>query len=504
MAGNFFQTLIETCPAQPADPCLETETGRRLSYGELFDLAARLSAVLRSLGAAPGDRVMVQAAKSPEALGLYLACLRGGFVHMPLNTAYTRSELEYFASDAQPRVIVCDPQARPALAAIAAEHAPAARVETLAADGGGSLTEQARGAPADQRIAPVGAGQQAAMIYTSGTTGRPKGVMLTHENLRANALTLHRAWGFRAGDVLLHALPIFHVHGLFVASHCALLNGSLMHFLPRFTVAAVLERLPRSTVMMGVPTFYTRLLAEPAFDAGLCRPMRLFISGSAPLHEETFTEFEARTGHRILERYGLSETGMNTSNPLAGERVPGTVGPPLPGVDVRVCDEQDTPLPAGEVGMVQVKGPNVFAGYWGQPEQTAGELTADGFFRTGDLGRFDPAGYLTIVGRAKDMIISGGYNVYPKEVERVLDACPGVAESAVFGVPDPDLGEAVTAAVVARSPEDSLDVDAILAAARAELAGYKVPKRIWVREALPRNTMGKVQKARLRAEHGTR
>jgi malonyl-CoA/methylmalonyl-CoA synthetase len=377
----------------------------------------------------------------------------------------------------------------------------------------GTLLAAAAPFPDKFRTVPRAASDLAAILYTSGTTGRSKGAMLTHGNLDANAQTLDEFWGFRkqresgSHDVLLHALPLFHVHGLFVALHCALLSGGSMLFLNKFDVRQILALLPRATVFMGVPTFYTRLLGEDAFDRHACANLRLFVSGSAPLLQETFEEFGRRTGHTILERYGMSETLMLVSNPYFGaasERIGGTVGVPLPGVSVRVVDERDKPLPEGEIGNVQVRGPNVFSGYWRMPEKTAEEFTADGFFRTGDVGQFGgegrPSNYLTLVGRSKDLIISGGYNVYPKEIEGYIDAMPGIVESAVIGLPHPDFGEAVAAVVVAQ-PQAEVDGEAIVARLKAQIANFKVPKRVWVVTELPRNAMGKVQKNVLRERH---
>ncbi len=498
MSDNLFELFAARFPGDRAAEFLRTPTGRRCSYAELDERSARLAAVLRAEGVQPGDRVAVQVEKSPEALFLYLACLRVGAVFLPLNTAYRPQELEYFLGDAEPALTVCGPQAAAVVTGLATA-AGCRRVFTLDADGGGSLAEAAVAAAPDPEVTPRGPDDIAAILYSSGTTGRPKGAMLTHRNLASNARTLVRAWGFRPGDVLLHALPIFHAHGLFVAGHCALLNGSRMIFLPKFDAEQVAALLPEATVFMGVPTFYVRLLALPEFGADTCRHIRLFVSGSAPLAAETFEEFRRRTGHAILERYGMTETTMNISNPYEGERRAGTVGQPLPGVEVRVADSDDRPLADGEVGELQVRGPNVFKGYWRQPEKTAAEFTADGFFRTGDLGRRDPGdGYITIVGRAKDMIISGGYNVYPREIEDVIDALDGVAESAVVGMPHADFGEAGLAVVVRRPQRTQPDGAAVLAACRDSLANYKVPKLVVFADELPRNTMGKVQKNALR------
>ncbi|HZP30332.1 MAG TPA: malonyl-CoA synthase [Acidimicrobiia bacterium] len=459
------------------------------TYGDALRGSAQLAHALTSLGAGPGDRVAVQVEKSPLAVLLYLACVRSGAVLVPMNTAYSDAEVEYLLGDAEPAVVVCDP--------VRAGSVRAPHVVTADARGDGSLAELAAAQPDTFDDVDRTPDDLAAILYTSGTTGRPKGAMLSQRNLTSNAVALHRVWGFRPDDVLLHALPIFHTHGLFVATNCVLANGTGMVFLPRFDVDAVVAQIARCTVFMGVPTYYTRLLADPRFDADLCAHVRLFVSGSAPLLASTHDEFFERTGHAILERYGMTETGMLTSNPLDGDRRPGTVGFGLPGVDVRVVSDGGIVCRPGEIGGVEVRGPNVFSGYWRRPELAATEFTADGFFRTGDLGTFDGDGYLTIVGRSKDLVISGGLNVYPKEVEDVLDALDGVVESAVVGVPDADLGEAVVAVVVAE-PGATVDEAGLRAAARERLAGYKVPKRVHVVDALPRNTMGKVEKARLR------
>ncbi|UCG71925.1 MAG: malonyl-CoA synthase [Chromatiales bacterium] len=465
------------------------------TFADLDALSATYAGVLRELGLAAGDRAVVQIGKSPEALALYLACLRTGVVYIPLNTAYTSGELRHFLVDARPRVYVCPPASAEALQPVV-DEANIPNVLTLDEDGTGSLAEQALVAKAAHELAPRNLDDVAAILYTSGTTGRSKGAMLTIGNLASNAQTLVKLWGWRDDDVLLHALPIFHVHGLFVALHCAMLGGSTVLFHPRFDVAAVRAALPHATVMMGVPTFYTRLLEDPDFGAADCRNMRLFISGSAPLLASICEDFAKRTGHRILERYGMTEAGMITSNPLDGERVPGTVGYALPGVDLRVC-AGDADLPPGEVGDIQIRGPNVFAGYWQMPEKTAAEFTADGYLRTGDLGTLAADGRLTLVGRARDLIISGGYNIYPKEIERRLDELPGVRESAVIGVPHPDLGEAVVAVIVAddNTPPDE---PTLLAGLGDQLARFKQPRRLFFVGDLPRNAMGKVEKQRLR------
>jgi len=433
--------------------------------------------------------------KSPEALALYVACVRAGAVFLPLNTAYVESELGYFVDDAEPAVLVVDPAAEAMGERLV--RGTLAPVLTLGADGRGSLAERARSArPIDGAVAREG-GDLAAILYTSGTTGRSKGAMLTQDNLLSNARTLVTAWRVEAQDVLLHALPIFHTHGLFVACNTVLLGGSRMIFLPKFDIDSVIGALPRASVMMGVPTFYTRLLEDARFDASLVGHMRLFVSGSAPLLAATHGAFESRTGQRILERYGMTETNMNCSNPYDGERVAGTVGPPLPGVEIRLRDDAGRAVDVGKVGTLEVRGPNVFAGYWRMPEKSAEELQADGFFVTGDLATIDEAGYVTIVGRGKDLVISGGYNIYPKEIEVALDELSGVAESAVVGSPHEDLGEAVVAFVV---PERgaTLEERTIGEALGESLARFKRPKRVLVVEELPRNAMGKVQKSELR------
>jgi malonyl-CoA/methylmalonyl-CoA synthetase len=482
---NLYALFAERFAAALDAVCLELEDGRRYTYAQLEEESARYANLLTGLGLQRGDRVAAQIDKSPRTVFLYLGCLRAGLVYLPLNTAYQEGEIAYFVKDAEPKAAFCRPQARRWLKGV--PH----------------LLELGAAAGQASRFATVASrpGDLACIIYTSGTTGRPKGAMVTHGNLASNALALHAAWRFQPGDVLLHALPLFHVHGLFVALHTALLNASRMIFQARFDAAEVIRQLPRATVFMGVPTYYARLLAEPALTQAACAAMRLFVSGSAPLALDTFEEFQSRTGHTILERYGMTETGMNTSNPYDGERRGGTVGFPLPGVDVRVVDDADAALRAGRPGHVQVRGPNVMPGYWKLPEKNSEDFTVDGFFRTGDLGSFDERGYLSIVGRAKDMVISGGYNVYPREVELLLDELPGVRESAVFGVPHPDFGEAVVAAIVP-GPDAQLTEDGVIAHVKAKLANFKVPKRVVFVPELPRNTMGKVLKSELRTAYG--
>jgi malonyl-CoA/methylmalonyl-CoA synthetase len=463
--------------------------GRTLSYADIANLSARFTAVLRKRGVKADDRVLAQVEKSIGAVALYLACLRAGAIYTPLNTAYTPAEVDYFVEDSEPALVVLSKSRM-----VKAPH-----VAELGEDETSPLWAEALAAEPDERIESRTSDDIAAILYTSGTTGRSKGAMLSIGNLASNALTLVDLWGFKSNDVLLHALPIFHVHGLFVALHCSFLNATPTIFLPKLDAAQLRALMPRATVLMGVPTFYTRLLALPEFSADDCKNMRLFISGSAPLLAETHRAFEQRTGHKILERYGMTEAGMITSNPLAGQRIPGTVGYALPGVSLRVS-ESGKAAPAGERGVIEIKGPNVFKGYWRNPEKTAQEFCADGYFITGDVAVQAADGRVSIVGRAKDLIIAGGYNIYPKEIEDVLDAVEGVSESAVIGVPHPDLGEAVVAVIVAKSGA-SVSEQKLRAAAEANLARFKHPRRMLVVNDLPRNAMGKVQKNVLREAH---
>ena len=505
--ANLYAVLSAGFPENREKVAIETPE-QNYSWKDIESLSGKLASHLSSLNLPAGARVAVQVQKSPMALMLYLATIRAGLVYLPLNTAYKAAEVEYFLTDAEPAVIVCDPQNQSWVAELA-QKTGTPHVYTLDAEGNGSLVDASADAIEAFSTVHNGPDDLAAILYTSGTTGRSKGAMLSHRNLSSNAEVLHQYWGWSADDVLLHMLPIFHVHGLFVASHGALLAGAKMIWLPKLDIGQALKYLPESTVMMGVPTYYVRLLADDRFTREVCGNMRLFISGSAPLLSETFNDFRERTGHTILERYGMSETIMLTSNPYdaaLGERLGGTVGQPLPGVSVRVMDDEDKPVATGTIGNVQVRGPNVFSGYWRMPEKTKEEFTSDGWFRTGDLGRFGgegaPDDYLTIVGRSKDLIISGGYNVYPKEIETVIDELPGVNESAVIGVPDADFGEAVVAIVVPRQGQD-LDATDMLAALKSSLANFKVPKRIHFLPELPRNTMGKVQKNVLREQYKT-
>ncbi len=476
-------------------PFLHLPAGSIWTHDRFLRRAAQFANTLTDHGLKPGDRLAVQISKSPDALALYAACVQAGVVFLPLNPAYTPPEVAYFVDDSDAGLLICADDDRVAL-----QGAVGAPIETLNADGTGTFAQSAQDQPETFSTATRSSDDLAALLYTSGTTGRSKGAMLTQANLLSNAETLAELWQFTADDCLLHALPIFHTHGLFVATNVTLIAGGAMAFLPKFDPDAIFAALPRATAMMGVPTFYTRLLDDPRLSAKTTTHMRLFISGSAPLLADTHTAFEARTGHRILERYGMTETNMTTSNPYAGERRPGTVGPPLPGVEVKICDDNGNSLPSGEIGMLEVRGPNVFSGYWQMPDKTAAEIRPDGFFITGDLARIDPDGYVQIVGRDKDLIISGGFNIYPKEVELALDAQPGVLESAVIGIPHPDMGEAVVGILVAE-PGTTLDTAEISTALSASLARFKQPRRLIVVDALPRNTMGKVQKNILRDAH---
>jgi len=496
---NLFAALRAAFPQDLDAIAVETDHGLAYSWRDLDRGTAMIANLLQSLGIEPGARIAVQVEKSVEALMLYLATLRAGYVFLPLNTAYQKAEIDYFVGNAEPAVVVCSPANFGWVSKIAFQ-AGTHHVFTLGDDRTGSLLQRAALQSDRQQAVVRGDDDLAAILYTSGTTGRSKGAMLTHGNLRSNAEVLKTCWGWRAGDVLIHALPIFHVHGLFVAIHGALLNGSRMLWLAKFDPKKVVERLPRATVFMGVPTLYVRLLAEAGLTREAVRNMRLFVSGSAPLLIETFNAWKERTGHTILERYGMSETVMLTSNPYEGERRGGTVGFPLPGVQLRVRGDQGEEVPAGEIGGIQVKGPNVFKGYWRMPEKTREEFTADGFFKTGDVGKVDGRGYVTIIGRSKDLIISGGYNVYPAEVESYINDMPGVAESAVVGVPHPDFGE-VGVAIVIPKPGARLEPEQLIGTLKAQLANFKIPKKCFVVDELPRNTMGKVQKNLLRDAH---
>jgi malonyl-CoA/methylmalonyl-CoA synthetase len=496
--ANLYAHFQKNFPADLDTLLLLSPNGRGVTYSDAEKASARIANSLLQLGAAPGDRVTVQVEKSIENLFLYLACLRARLVFHPLNTAYTASELAYFLGNAEPSVVVCASDAVATIESVLPESGVKA-VLTLNADGSGTLLEQAAIASAKADVAQCEGADMAALLYSSGTTGQPKGIMLSHDNLRNNAETLVDAWGFSASDRLLHMLPIYHVHGLFVGVSCVLMSGASMVWHSGFSDKAAIAAMPECTVMMGVPTFYTRLLANPDFGPTCCGNMRLFVSGSAPLLAETFTAFKERTGHTILERYGMTETGINTSNPLQGERRAGTVGPVIRGVTARVVKEGGEPAALDETGNLQVKGPNVFPGYWRMPDKTAEDFTTDGFFNTGDKATISADGYISIVGRAKDMIITGGLNVYPKEIELVIDDIAGVKESAVIGVPDADFGEAVVAVIV---PDDNApSADDIIALCKTQLANFKVPKRVEVMGALPRNAMGKVQKNLLREEY---
>jgi malonyl-CoA/methylmalonyl-CoA synthetase len=493
--ANLFSRLFDDLD-DPNRMAIETVDGRHISYGELIARAGQMANVLVSRGVKVGDRVAAQTEKSISGLVLYLATVRAGAVYLPLNTAYTLNELDYFITDAEPSLVVCDPAKADGLAAIAAKVK--AKVETLGPDGLGSLTEAADQASTAFETVMRGNDDLAAILYTSGTTGRSKGAMLSHDNLASNSRSLVDYWRFTDKDILIHALPIYHTHGLFVASNVTLFARASMIFLPKFDPDLIIKLMARATVLMGVPTFYTRLLQNPALSRETTRHMRLFISGSAPLLADTHREWEARTGHAVLERYGMTETNMNTSNPYDGERVPGAVGHALPGVSVRVTDpETGKELAREQIGMIEVKGPNVFKGYWRMPEKTKAEFRDDGFFITGDLGKIDDQGYVHILGRGKDLVISGGFNVYPKEIESEIDAMQGVVESAVIGVPHADFGEGVTAVVVCH-PEAGVSESTVLNGLDGRLAKFKMPKRVFIVTELPRNTMGKVQKNVLR------
>ena len=496
---NLFE-LIRSRITEPTRTFIIKADGSTMSYADMLDRSGQIANVLVLDGVEPGDRVAVQVEKTVENFLTYLAVLRAGAVYLPLNTAYTLSELDYFIGDAEPKLVICDPAKRDGLAEIARKRGVAS-VETLDGNGQGSVTFAANKAPKDFADVPREDDDLAAILYTSGTTGRSKGAMLTHRNLSSNAQTLVDYWRFTDKDVLLHALPIYHTHGLFVASNTIMMAGGAMIFLPKFDADETMRYLPQATSMMGVPTFYTRLLKHPGLTKTACAHMRLFTSGSAPLLAETHDEFRAKTGYAILERYGMTETNMNTSNPYDGDRIAGTVGFPLPGVDVRIADpDSGAVLKQGDIGVIEVKGPNVFLGYWRMPEKTKAEFRPDGFLITGDVGKIDERGYVHIVGRAKDLIITGGFNVYPKEVETEIDALPGVVESAVVGCPHPDFGEGVTAVVVLQKGANA-DEKAMIAALEGTLAKFKLPKRVLFVDDLPRNTMGKVQKNVLREQN---
>ena len=508
---NLYCALRAAFPQDLDAIAVETTsvTGEPLNYSwrDLDRMSARIANLLGSLKIPSGSRVAVQVEKSVEAMALYLATLRAGYVFLPLNTAYQSAEIEYFVTNAEPAVVVCSPQNFGWVSKIAFQCGTQS-VFTLGDDRSGTLLERATHCADTHEPAIKKSDDMAAILYTSGTTGRSKGAMLSHGNLLSNAVMLKDYWGWKEGDVLIHALPIFHVHGLFVAIHAALLNGSKMLWFSKFEPKAVIAAMERATVFMGVPTLYVRMLAEPSLTKAATKKMRLFISGSAPLLIETFREWQERTGHTILERYGMSETIMLVSNPYRAdsryngqdERRGGTVGFPLPGVGIRVQTDDGQPVPVGEIGNIQVQGPNVFSGYWHMPEKTAEEFTKDAWFKTGDVGKVDERGYVTIVGRSKDLIISGGYNVYPAEIEGFINELPGVAESALVGVPHPDFGEVGVAVVIAKSGQTA-DAEGIIATLKKQLANFKIPKRCFVVSELPRNTMGKVQKNLLRAQY---
>ena len=502
---NLFSALRAAFPLQLDATAIETDNGLFYSWQDLERATAMMANLLVSLDLAPGARVAVQVEKSVEALMLYLATLRAGYVFLPLNTAYQSAEMEYFIGNAEPAVVVCSPKNFGWVSKIAFKCGTQ-NVFTLGDDRTGSLLERTSHCSDRHTPAVMQPDDLAAILYTSGTTGRSKGAMLSHGNMLSNALVLKDYWGWMPGDVQIHALPIFHVHGLFVALHGALINGSKMIWLAKFDPTFVVKKMPEATVFMGVPTLYVRLLQEPGLNKTAVSNMRLFLAGSAPLLIETFSQWQDKTGHTILERYGMSETAMLTSNPYhrgqGGERRGGTVGFALPGVSLRVQDDDGKSVPSGEIGGIQVKGPNIFKGYWRMPEKTKEEFTADGFFKTGDVGKVDAQGYITIVGRSKDLIISGGYNVYPAEIEGYINELPGVAESALVGVPHPDFGEVGVAVVIAK-PGAVLDALQITATLKSKLANFKIPKQCFVVPELPRNTMGKVQKNLLRDQYKT-
>ena len=493
---NFYSLIESIVKSKPTNVAIKSSAKQVISYRELDQQVSRYALALDARGACPGDRIIVQVDKSLPSLFLYLACLKAGYVFVPLNTAYKSTELTHFIADAEPKLFVTSSDRYDEASALVAAIKGCSAV-ILAGDSDRDLFGLAARQSSSSLVRLANPDDVAVIIYTSGTTGRSKGAMVTHHNLVSNVNVLTSLWRFSEHDTLLHALPVFHVHGLFVANHCVLSVGASMLWLTRFDVEEIIDAIPQSTVMMGVPTFYTRLLSDDKLTADLCRNMRLFISGSAPMLSETHDLFEQRTGHRILERYGMSEAGMITSNSYDGARKVGTVGLPLPGVSVPIVDDADLSVAQGITGHIQIKGPNVFLGYRNMPEKTQEEFTDDGWFRTGDLGVLDGDTYLTIVGRSKDLIITGGYNVYPKEIELILDDEPGVFESAVFGVKHPDFGEAVTAVVVP-NPNARLDPESLIEALKIKLASYKVPKAIRVVTQLPRNAMGKVQKSLLR------
>jgi len=496
MANPLYDALFAIHAGKHTNFIQSPISGQALSHNDFVEGASQFANALQSAGLSKGDRLIAQVGKSVSALKLYAGCVQAGVVYLPLNTAYTANEVAYFLSDSGAKLLICDPASEAALLPIAESHT--AQIMTQSGDGlVGSFIDQVNTAPTTFATVDCSADDLAALLYPSGTTGRSKGAMLTQNNLLSNAKTLHQLWQFTDADVLLHALPVFHTHGLFVATNVCLLSGAQIIFEPGFDINRIIELIPHANTMMGVPTFYTRLLNEQRFNRELTKNMRLFISGSAPLLAETHEQFSQRTGHRILERYGMTETNMNTSNPYHGERRAGTVGFALPGVEVKITDAQTgATLPDGEIGQLEVRGPNVFKGYWNMPEKTAEELRDNGFFISGDLAQIDEDGYISIVGRNKDLIISGGYNIYPKEIELVIDAQAGVVESAVVGVPHPDFGETVIAILVGN--KDDINLKAVENAVEKSLARFKHPRKLIVVDSLPRNTMGKVQKNELR------
>ena len=498
MTQNLYTLLRSRFPQEADALFITTPEGRSISYSAIDQITAKFAGGLRNLGVTRGERLLISVDKSPEAILVYLAALRLGAISVPLNPAYTAREFKYFLHDAQPRMVILRPNRDSEKQRITEEAG--VKTTTLDAFNKGSFVELANTTAPCYHIEEIDNDQPAAILYTSGTTGLSKGAILSHANLISNGLTLHRIWGFKPGDVLLHALPVFHVHGLFVAIHCAMLNGSTMLFLKKFEVNIVVKHMRKATVMMGVPTFYARLLEHPLFDESLCTNIRLFISGSAPLLPQTWESFKQKTKHEILERYGMTEAGMIASNPLEGDRVPGTVGFALPGTRVRISNHDGTCTDLGEIGVLETKGPNVFSGYWNRPDLIMTEFRPDGFFITGDMAKMSANGRITIVGRTRDLVISGGLNVYPKEIEDCLNQLPNISESAVIGIPHTDFGEALVAFIVCELDERSSE-QAIISALRMELAGFKIPRRIIFLDSLPKNIMGKVQKNILRETH---
>ena len=492
--GNLYLTYREGFPQDLKSPFLEYPDGSLITYEELEEQSSQYANGFSDLGLQPGDRVSVQVDKSPEVIFIYLACLRSNLIFHPLNTAYKESELSFFLDDAKPSIFICQKEIYENISSLGLKKEPQYVFTLLPLEEESIQSIKRKG---DHEIVDCSEEHTAALLYSSGTTGKPKGIMLTHGNIGSNALALKEAWNFTQEDCLLHALPIYHVHGLFVALGCVFLSGSRVLWMNAFDADEVLKILPKCSVMMGVPTYYTRLLSNPKLNNDTLANIRVFISGSAPLLEDTFNEFRSKTGHYILERYGMTETNIICSNPIAGKRKPGTVGLPLEGQSLRIVDDSLNNFDKDEIGNIQVKGPNVFNGYWNLPDKTKEDFSSDNFFNTGDKGFIDQDGYLTIVGRSKDMIISGGLNVYPKEIESLIDDLDGVGESAVIGLKDNDLGEKVVAVVV-RQDKSEITEDELITTLKKDIAGFKVPIQVIFIDELPRNAMGKVQKNVLR------